>query len=555
MPRQLSFLAVAVCLLAAAMAAPVRAEAKDTLVIGVTQFPATFHPAIESMLAKSYVLAMARRPLTAYDPDWNLVCLLCTRLPTIDNGLARPETLPDGRRGIAVTYTLRADAEWGDGVPVDTGDVLFSWQVGRHPQTGVADAEIYRHIVAIDIKNEKTFTFHFDRLAFDYNAVNDFQILPAHIERDRFERAPAEYRNRTAYDRDTANPGLWNGPYRIARVVQGSAVVLERNSHWHGRRPAFDRIVVVAIENTSALQANLLAGSIDMIAGELGLPLEQAIAFAKNHGDRFRVVFKPSLVYEHIDLNLDNPYLADRRVRQALLLALDRATLCGQLFGGRQKVADGPVAPLDPMHSDDVRQYPYDPAAAGALLDEAGYPLVNGRRVGPDGRPLTLDLVTTAGNRSRELVAQVLQADWKRIGIPVRLRYQPPRVFFGQTVTRRKFPAMAMFAWYSAPANVPRGQLRSSMIPTAGNNWSGQNYGGYANPRMDALLDAIEVELDPAERQSLWRALQALYADDLPALPLYYKADAHIWPKSLKGVTPTGQEDPSTLWVEDWRWE
>src|SRR3546814_7641716 len=80
------------------------------------------------MLAKSYVLGMARRPITVYDASWQLVCMLCTKLPTIENGLAVPEDLPDGRRGIAVTYTLRPDARWGDGTPVSTADVVFTWE-------------------------------------------------------------------------------------------------------------------------------------------------------------------------------------------------------------------------------------------------------------------------------------------------------------------------------------------------------------------------------------------------------------------------------------------
>ncbi|MCB1815633.1 MAG: peptide ABC transporter substrate-binding protein, partial [Candidatus Competibacteraceae bacterium] len=81
--------------------------AKDSLVIGMSQFPATFHPNIDSMLAKSYVLGMARRPFTAHDQDWKLTCLLCTELPSLENGKAVLEPTPDGGQGIAVTYTIQ----------------------------------------------------------------------------------------------------------------------------------------------------------------------------------------------------------------------------------------------------------------------------------------------------------------------------------------------------------------------------------------------------------------------------------------------------------------
>ncbi|OAN46748.1 peptide ABC transporter [Paramagnetospirillum marisnigri] len=543
-------------LLATLLSFPAQAQTKDELVIGITQFPATFHPSIESMLAKTYVLAFAHRPVTAYDPNWQLACLLCETLPTLENGLARQETLPDGKKGMAVTYTLKAGAKWGDGTPVTSDDVAFTWTVGRHPQSGIASAELYRRIPRVEIKDARTFILHLDRVTFDYNAINDLRLLPAHLERPRFEAAPAEYRNRTAYDQDTTNPGLYNGPYRIAQVTQGSHVALEPNPHWTGPKPAFKRVVIRAIENTASLEANLLSGGIDMIAGELGLPLEQSLAFEKRHGARFNVITKPSLTYEHLDLNLGAPALADRRVRQALLLGLDRESLTRQLFEGRQPVAHSLVPPLDWVHADDIAKYPFDPARAGALLDEAGWkPGPGGIRANAAGDKLALELVTTAGNRSRELVSQVLQAQWRKIGVELRLKAEPPRVLFGETVTKRKFPHMAMFAWYSAPESVPRSTLHSDSIPTAGNSWSGQNYTGYANPAMDALLGAIETELDRTKRKALWRQLQVLYAEDLPALPLVFKADSFILPKALKGLVPTGHQDPSPYWVEAWRWE
>ena len=96
--------------------------------------------------------------------------------------------------------------------------------------------------------------------------------------------------------------------------------MLEPNPTWWGEPPQFRRIVVKVIENTAALEANLLSGSIDMIAGELGLTIDQALAFEKRHGDQFKIVYEPGLTYEHIDLNLDNPILADVRVRKALIM-------------------------------------------------------------------------------------------------------------------------------------------------------------------------------------------------------------------------------------------
>ena len=552
--RALTTLLAGLCLLWTIQETDHAQAADGELRIGMTQFPSTFNPNIDAMLAKNYLLAMTRRPLTAFDQEWQPICMLCTELPTIENGLAVPETTAEGKQGIAVTYEIQPEATWGDGTPVTTDDVVFTWEVGRHPQSGVSNFELYRRILSIDVLSSKRFTVHLDRLTFDYNLINDFRLLPAHLERAIFEANPAEYPIRTLFDTDTTNEGLYYGPYLITDVVKGSHVVLEPNPTWYGREPGFDRILVRVIENTAALEANLLSGAIDMVAGELGLTLDQAIAFEKRQGRNYNVIYKPGLIYEHIDLNLDNPILQDLRVRQALILALDRESISQQLFDGRQPVAIGSVSPLDWVHSDDVPRYPFDPEQAAKLLDEAGWNVIRkGIRHNDAGEALTLEIMTTAGNRSRELVQQVLQSQWRDLGIDVRIRNEPARVFFGETMRKRKFPSMGMYAWIAAPENVPRTTLFSDEIPTEENGWGGQNYPGYKSAKMDQLIDSIEIELDRDTRKQLWQRLQSLYMEDLPVIPLYWRANAYILPKWLSGVRPTGHQETTTLWVEDWR--
>ncbi|HVA35856.1 MAG TPA: peptide ABC transporter substrate-binding protein [Stellaceae bacterium] len=542
-------LVVLLCLLLPAAARA--AERADELSIGISQFPATLNPLIDPIVAKSYVLGMVRRPLTTYDADWKLVCMLCETLPSFANGLAQKFTLPDGKTGVRLTYTLKADARWDDGTPVTTDDVIFSWQVGRNPQTGVAEAELYRRMVDVKAIDARTFTVTLDRLTFDYAALNDFEILPARLERAAFAR-PVEYRIRSRYDTNPTARGLYDGPYRIIEVSPGSHIVLERNPAWSGPRPYFRRVVVWAIENTASLEANLLAGGLDMVPGELGLPLDEALAFAQRHANEFQIIYKPGLEYEHIDLNLDDPILADGRVRQALLYAIDRKAISQTLFAGRDPVADSFVSPLDWIYTPDVPRYAHDPAKAKALLETAGWHATgNAVRHNAAGQRLVLTLATTSGNRSRELVEQVLQSQWRDIGVQVRLKNQPARVLFGDTMTKRKFQ-MAMFAWFSAPEDVPRSELRSNEIPSPANSWSGENFVGWRDVEADHLMDAIETELDRPKRAALWRQLEALYAEQLPALPLFFKADPFILPKWLAGVTPTGHEYPSTLWIDQW---
>jgi peptide/nickel transport system substrate-binding protein len=519
-----------------------RADQKN-LRIGISQYPSTLNPYFDDMVAKSYVLGTALRPVTVHGADWMPACALCTELPTYANGRAKKE-----KGGIAATYTLKPDLFWGDGAPVTSADIVFAWQVGKHPQSGVGNAEFFAtDIRGIDAADARTFTIHFSKEKCDFASIDDFYPLPAHLEKKVFEQAPATYINRTLYNTDPANPGLWLGPYKVARAESGAAVTVDRNPYWKGSHPAFDSITFRAIENSPALTANLLSGDIDYIAGEIGLLLDQAVAFERRlPPGKYDVTYKPGLTYEHIDLPLDKPPFGDVRVRRALMLGMNRAALNGEMFSGRQQEAVSDVNPLDSVFTDDVRKYPYDPAAAEALLDAAGLPRdASGRRF-----PMTLS--TTAGNRTRETVAVAIQSDWKKIGIDVTLKNSPARVLFGQTMRERRFEGGVMYAWMSSPANIPKTTLHSSMIPSSKNSYAGQNYAGYSNQKMDKIIDDLDVVCGAAENKALWADLQKLYADDLPALPLYYRSDAFIVPRWLKGIVPTGHMHPTTLHVEDW---
>jgi peptide/nickel transport system substrate-binding protein len=100
---------------------------------------------------------------------------------------------------------------------------------------------------------------------------------------------------------------------------------------------------------------------------------------------------------------------------------------------------------------------------------------------------------------------------------------------------------------------VPRSTLHSKSIPTAENNYAGQNNPGFRHAEMDGLIEAIEVELDREKRRALWRRVQEIYRQEIPVLPLYFRSDPFVMPKWLTGIEPTGHLGSTTLWVENWR--
>ena len=320
---------------------------------------------------KSYVLGLTQRPFTTFDQKWELVCMLCTELPTLENGKAVAEDAPGGKQGVALTYRIRPDAAWGDGTPITTKDVLFTWEVGRHPKSGVGNAELYRRIWQIDVVDDKTFILHDEKLGFNYNAINDFRLLPEHLERPVFEADPETYRNRTLFDTDPTNPGLAFGPYRIAQLDAGQPDRARAQPDLVGRaagvRPdrgqghrEHDRA-----RGQPALRRDRHDRGLGSACRSIRLwPSSAATATAS------RSSTSRGWSYEHIDVMLDNPVLADVRVRQALLYGLDRAAISEQLFAGRSPWPTRPCIPWTGSTPTTCEHYPFDPAKAASLLDQ-----------------------------------------------------------------------------------------------------------------------------------------------------------------------------------------
>jgi peptide/nickel transport system substrate-binding protein len=533
------------------------AHARDTLTIGMSQFPSELHPDINPEVSKAYVLAFADRGITAFDKDWRNTCLLCAELPSLQSGLAKLETQPDGKPGMAVTVKLRPNLFWGDGVRVTSGDIAFTARVGADPSSGFADLRTWGKVSRVEIVDDLTAILHLNEIDSTYDRLPD--ILPEHIEGPVYaaHHAPGEYERNSVYNRAPTTPGLYNGPFLVTSDDSGTQIVLEPNPHWTGQKPYLHRIVIKAIGNTAALQENLLSGDVDLAPGDApGLTIDQVLAMRKQWPDRFSYRFRPALTYENASLNLDNPILADIRVRRALLMALNRQVMVDRLFAGMQPVASSFVNPQDPMYASDVPVVGYEPAGARALLAEAGWtPGPDGICRNAAGARLSLDFQTTAGNRLRELQEQVMQDQWRRSCIETLIKNEPARTFFGDTIKRRSFTGMVMFAWTSSISGPPRQTLASDHIPTAANGWGGSNIMDWRSARMDADIKTAETDLDPAQQKAAWRDMQHVYAEDLPVLPLFFRAEAHVVPMWLKGYEPTGHTDFTSTWAEEWRSE
>jgi peptide/nickel transport system substrate-binding protein len=455
---------------------------------------------------------------------------------------------------MAVTVKLRPGLKWADGAPMTARDIAFTAQVGRDPASGFADTRLWGRVASVDVVDDQTAVMHLDEVTSLFDRIR--VILPEHIEGPVYAKAssPGDYIKTNTYNRAPTTPGLWNGPWMVSDYQSGVRVVMEQNPYWNGAKPSFKRIVIRDIDNTAALQANLLSGDIDMTPGEsIGMTIDQVIELQRQQPDRFTYIFKPSLTFDEIAVQLDNPILADKRVRQALLLTIDRKTMDEKLFGDRLPIAATWVNPLEPDYTPDTATYSYDPARAHVLLAAAGW------TPGPDGicrdaagQRLSVEFSVSAGIRLRELQQAVMQSQWKANCIETTVRNEPFRTLFGDTMKHRKFPGLVLYSWISAVGEPPRQTLASDHIPTAANNWAGSNFPGFNDPTFDGDVKRVETELDPAKRRAAFAEMQRIVADELPMIPLYFRADAHAVPKWLKGYAPTGHGDMGALWAEYW---
>ncbi len=545
---------------AMALSLPMLAQsqaAKDTLVIGMSQYPPSLHPGIDPTVAKTYGIRFAYRPIATYNDDRQMQCFLCTEVPTIANGRAKLVDLGGGKKGLTVKFTLLPQAKWGDGTPITSKDVAFTWSIGSKVESGFARPALFQKITKVEVIDDKNYILHMNKAEYDFADMFDFALMPSHLEEPVVKALanPADYNKNTNYSRTPTVAGLWNGPYKLTQLQSGAFMVFEPNPHWWGQKPHFKRITLKTIENTATLEANLRSGDIDYISGVLGLSMDQGLAMAKEPAmqQKYNFEFPLGLIYEHIDLNRSNPVLKDKRVRQALLLGIDRETLVKQLVDGKFPVAHSWVNPMDPGYDANVTKYPFDTAKAKTMLDQAGFkPGGDGIRANAAGQRLSLEYMTTAGNKLRELIQQVLQNQWKQIGVEVVIKNVPARTYFGETLKKQQFTGLAELAWSSNPEEPPTNTLATSAIPNAENNFGGANYSQFSDPTMDRLIADVQRELDPAKRKPLWAQMQKIYTEELPVLPLFFRTDVYVVPKWLTGVVRPGKLPSNYYGQETW---
>lgn len=532
------------------------ASGPSTVVLAVQQEPSCLNPTADSctLLVSEEVRHVILADVVGLNSEWKTLPELAEKVPSVKDGDWK--VLPNGK--MQVTWKIKRGYTWHDGTPVTAQDWIWAWRVNMNPDFPTGGRDVAKRVENILAPDPYTLVVQWNKkYAFANGSVAGSGVIPKHVTETLFLANPSKFDQTWG----TGVPTVGNGPYVLKEWQKGSSLTVEAYPNWKGTgtqpaNPAIKRIVFRFITDTNTIIANLLSGAVD--AGDdtavpftSGLELEKRI---KNEGrtDLF-LRPEPGLTWEHIDLNTDNVHLKDKRVRQALAHAINREELVNQLFEGKQIVSHTFLPEKHYGYNKNVKKYAFDPNRAKQLLTEAGYTAGSDGILQKGGQRLSLVFMTTAGNRAREQVQQILQAQWKVVGIEVKIQNQPARAYFGDTLPSRKFE-MGMFAWVLSPTSGCEGLYTGDSIPTPQHR-EGQNYSGYKNDEVTKLCHEVEEEFDESKRAQMLRRAQELWAEDLPVLPLYLRSDFIARKASLQNYKPTGTGDAPITWnATTWRW-
>jgi peptide/nickel transport system substrate-binding protein len=450
--------------------------------------------------------------------------------------LASAWRFPDPR---TIEFTLAAGAQWHDGTPVTASDVAFTFAVYTDAAVAAVAAPRLGRIEAVTANNDQTVTFRFTEPYPEqfFDAVYHMWILPRHLLAD----VPRLELGSHAFGR---NP-VGSGPFRFVQWEAAQFVELAAVEDYHGGRPGVPRILWRFTADGPAAIAEILAGNADVL-NVLPRPEDAERVAASDHA-RLTTYAVPVYAYLGFNLadptNLDraHPLFGDRSLRRALTQATDRAAIVRAVLGEGGEVPPGPVTPILGLWNVVQPSLAYDTAAAAETLDGLGWRDSDGDGVRDrDGAPLTIDLLVPSSSSARMRAAQIVQDQWRRVGVDLGIT----SLEFNAVLARAEAGRFDLF--FGALAQDPSA---ASLTDTwSGRAIGGLNYGRYANPDVDALMDDATSVADGARAVELWQQALTLLTDDAPAVWIYVPRAQAAVHRRLQGVSIRPDQWSASLW-------
>ena len=492
----------------------------QSLTLNIRANPPTLDPALANSAESISVVRQLFRGLLRFDEQLNLVPDVAESVPSLADG-----TISDD--GLHYVFHLRQDARWSDDRPVTAGDFEYAIKRLLDPAFASGNAPFFYAIAgAAEFNTAMTQDSPPDPVALDAlrDAVAvralDNTTLEVDLVAPRYTfldvmAMPAAFPIRAdvvaAHGDSWAQPGalIGNGPFTLAQWAHDDRIVLAAVADWWGGSIALDSLVFRMIPDDTAAYAAFQSGELDVI--ELPPPLVASVqADPALAGQLVRVADLSTLAYV---FNVRHAPFDDLRVRRAFSLAIDRDALVNAVQGGVGVAAVGWLPPTLPgAGRSDTDAPSFDPAAAQALLADAGYPA-------GDGFPSVRLVYANVGPnqvRAEFAQAQILQ----NLGLHVDLLPLDPSAM-GPALGTGDFD-LALFGWtadYPDPDN---------WLPDIFSTGSPINFSGYSSAPFDSLVAQAMQELDPQRRLDLWGQAHALVVEDAPFAFLVHRERVHL---------------------------
>ncbi len=476
--------------------------------------------------------------------DYDLCALLFRGLTRTDkNGRAVPDVAESwtiSGDGLTYDFRLKADQYWDDGAPVTVDDVIFTVGILQDPDVYSLPAlSSLWQAVQVSKVDDRTVRFTLREVFSPFLDYTSIGLLPRHI----FATVPPV---EIATKLNTTPIG--NGPMKVKEMA-ADHITLGPNPFFVGKAPYIETLDLRFYPDHPSLFPAFAAGEIEGISRVLPESMPEAIA-----RDDLQLFSSAQPSYINITLNLDNPnvpFFQEQEVRQALLYGLNREALIQDVAAGQGIIAHSPILPDNWAFNDGVRKYEYNPDEARALLDAAGWVDTNGDGIrDKDGRSMQFVLATNDDATRSALITRIAQ-DWAQIGV---LAQATPMTFAGlvnDLLAPRTFDAV-LIGWETPGDPDPYPLWHSTQVAGAG-----QNYSGWKDEQADRVMEKARAELDESARRQLYGEFQQIFADEAPALLLYYPVYTYGVSTSVNNVQMGALNHPSQRFESfaDWYME
>ena len=415
-------------------------------------------------------------------------------------------------------FELREGVVWSDGEPFGAEDVAFTFNdVVLDDELGAQSATQFSQVERVEVVDPLTVRFVLDSpfSALPYYLAAFSGILPEHVLGDAENPLAVASFNKQ-------NP-VTTGPYKVGEFVPGSYVRLVPNELYWGEEPKLAGIVFRIIPDANTQVAQLLAGELDLVTR-----LNPSLLAGVERDPNLEILRQSQNLYYWVVLNQNDERLTDVRVRQALLMALDREAMIDAVLEGYGTVATGPIAPLlGALYNDSVATYPYDPEGARVLLAEAGW------TPGPDGilqkGGQRLEVSMPTGQFGELVPATLLvQQYWADIGVEADVEVIEWNAYIQQVVVQREYEAT--LAWWSQPPTPDVTPYYSCEAVDTGNNIP-----NYCSEELDAVMAEGRRALTSEEQIAAYGEMQEFLAEELPYMYLWYPDIISVKNERLQG--------------------